>query len=135
MKMVNSNKKLSIVLWVAQILLAAMFLMAGVMKLTSPIETLAESLPWVTIVPVVLIRFIGLSEFLGGLGLLLPSILRIKPQLTVWAGRGLAVVMVLAVIFHGLRGEFSAIGMNVVLMAVALFIVWGRSKKATITTK
>lgn len=133
--MVNSNKKLSIVLWVAQILLAAMFLMAGVMKLTSPIETLAESLPWVTIVPVVLIRFIGLSEFLGGLGLLLPSILRIKPQLTVWAGRGLAVVMVLAVIFHGLRGEFSAIGMNVVLMAVALFIVWGRSKKATITTK
>lgn len=135
MKTTTSNKKLNIALWIAQSLLAAMFLMTGVMKLTSPIETLAESLPWVTSVPAALIRFIGLSELLGGLGLLLPSILRIKPQLTVWAGRGLAVVMVLAAIFHGSRGEFSAIGMNVVLMTIALFIAWGRNKKAPIQAK
>ncbi|MBL7905327.1 MAG: DoxX family protein [Bacteroidales bacterium] len=135
MKTTNSNKKLNIALWIAQSLLAAMFLMTGVMKLTSPIETLAESLPWVTSVPVALIRFIGLSEFLGGLGLLLPSILKIKPQLTVWAARGLTVVMALAAIFHGSRGEFSAIGMNVVLLAIAVFIFWGRSKKAPIQTK
>jgi uncharacterized membrane protein YphA (DoxX/SURF4 family) len=135
MKTTNSNKKLNIALWIAQSLLAAMFLMTGVMKLTSPIETLAESLPWVTSVPVALIRFIGLSEFLGGLGLLLPSILKIKPQLTVWAARGLTAVMVLAAIFHGSRGEFSAIGMNVVLLAIAVFIFWGRSKKAPIQTK
>jgi uncharacterized membrane protein len=135
MKTTNSNKKLNIALWIAQSLLAAMFLMTGVMKLTSPIETLAESLPWVTSVPVALIRFIGLAEFLGGLGLLLPSILKIKPQLTVWAARGLTAVMVLAAIFHGSRGEFSAIGMNVVLLAIAVFIFWGRSKKAPIQTK
>ncbi len=135
MKTTNSNKKLNIALWIAQSLLAAMFLMTGVMKLTSPIETLAESLPWVTSVPVALIRFLGLSEFLGGLGLLLPSILKIKPQLTVWAAGGLTGVMVLAAVFHGSRGEFSAIGMNVVLMAIAVFIFWGRSKKAPIQTK
>lgn len=135
METTNSNKKLNIVLWIAQSLLAAMFLMAGAMKLTSPIETLSESLPWVTAVPAALVRIIGLSELLGGLGLLLPSVLRIKPQLTVWAGIGLAAVMVLAAIFHGSRGEFSAIGMNVVLMAIALFIAWGRNKKVPIRAK
>lgn len=135
MKTTNSNKKLSIVLWIGQGLMAAMFLMAGSMKLTSPIEALAESLPWVTTVPAALVRFIGLSELLGGIGLLLPSILRIKPQLTVWAAKGLAAVMVFAAIFHGSRGEFSAIGMNAVLLAIVLFIAWGRSKKAPIQAK
>ena len=128
----SSNKKLNIALWVVQSLLAAMFLMSGVMKLTSPIETIAESLPWVTAVPVALVRFIGLSELTGALGLLLPSIFKIKPQLTVWAARGLIAIMVLASVFHASRGEFSTIGMNVVLMAIALFIAWGRSKKAPI---
>lgn len=135
MKTTNSNKKLNIALWIAQSLLAAMFVMAGTMKLTSPIETLAESLPWITTVPAVLVRFIGLSELLGGFGLLLPSILKIKPQLSVWAAKGLTAVMVLAAFFHVSRGEFSAIGMNVILLLIAVFVFWGRSKKAPIKAK
>ena len=126
----KNNKAINIALWIAQGLLAVMFIMAGIMKASQPIEALAESLPWVTEVSSGLVRFIGISELLGGLGLLLPYIFRLKPFLTVWAALGLAAVMVLAAVFHASRGEFSAIGINTVIMAIALFIAWGRSKKA-----
>tara|TARA_R110000868_G_scaffold337359_2_gene598236 strand:- start:18135 stop:18542 length:408 start_codon:yes stop_codon:yes gene_type:complete len=131
----KKNKAIHIALWVAQGILAAMFIMAGLMKASQPLEVLAESLPWVTSTPVGLVRFIGISEVLGGLGLLIPSIFRFKPFLTVWAAIGLAVIMVLAAIFHVSRGEFAAIGMNIVLLAFALFIAWGRSKKTPILAK
>ncbi|GAA5219382.1 DoxX family protein [Membranihabitans marinus] len=131
----QSNKVLNIVLWIAQGLLAAMFIMAGSMKTFQPVEVLMESIPWVSSELLLLIRFIGISELLGGLGLLIPSILRIKPFLTVWAALGLALVMVLATGFHIIRGEFSSIGMNLVLLGFALFIAWGRSKKVPILAK
>ncbi|GLR19610.1 DoxX family protein [Portibacter lacus] len=128
-------KAFNIGLWIAQALLALMFIMAGIMKASQPLEVLAESLPWVTSTPLGLIRFIGISEILGGLGLLLPGILRIKPFLITWAALGLALVMILAAGFHASRGEFSSIGMNMILIALALFIAWGRSKKAPINSK
>jgi len=131
----TSSKGMNIGLWVVQVLLGAMFLMAGAMKTAQPIEALVESLPWVTTVPAALVKFIGISEVLGGLGLLLPSLLRIKPSLTVMAAYGLILVMILAALFHGSRGEFSAIGMNVVLIAMAYFVAWGRSKKVPILAK
>ncbi len=131
----RDNKAINIALWVVQVLLGLMFLMAGGMKASQPVEAMAESLPWVSSTPLGLVRFIGISELLGGLGLLLPSILRIKPFLTVWAAIGLAIVMLFAAIFHGSRGEFSAIGMNVVFMAMFAFIAWGRSKKVPIIEK
>lgn len=131
----KSNKAIHIALWIAQGLLAVMFIMAGIMKATQPIEALAESLPWVTSTPLTLVRFIGISELLGGLGILIPSIFRFKPFLTVWAALGLALVMVLAAGFHASRGEFPNIGMNIVLIGIALFIAWGRSKKAPILPK
>lgn len=136
-KMTNqkNNKAINIVLWIAQGLLAAMFVMAGIMKATQPLEVLAESLPWVTSTPLGLVRFIGISELLGGLGLLIPTIFRFKPFLTVWAALGLGLVMVFAAVFHASRGEFSNIGMNAVLLGIALFIAWGRSKKAPILAK
>lgn len=130
----KNNKAIHITLWIAQGLLAVMFIIAGIMKASQPIEALSESLSWVTSVPSELVRFIGVSESLGGLGLLIPSIFRFKPFLTVWAAFGLIAVMVLAVIFHLTRGEFSAIGMNMMLMAISLFIAWGRGKKAPILT-
>ena len=131
----KNNKAVNVVLWIAQVLLAMMFIMAGLMKATQPIEALAESLPWVTSTSSGLVRFIGFSELLGGLGLLIPSIFRFKPFLTVWAGLGLALVMILAAVFHATRGEFPNIGMNVVLLGLALFVAWGRSKKAPILPK
>lgn len=131
----KNNKAINIALWIAQGLLAIMFIMAGTMKATQPLAALAESLPWVTSTPLGLVRFIGISELLGGLGLLIPSIFRFKPFLTVWAAYGLALVMVLAAGFHASRGEYSSIGMNVVLIGIALFIAFGRSKKVPIQAK
>ena len=131
----NSSKALHITLWIAQVLLAGMFLMSGFMKVSQPIDQLSQMLPWASQVPSGLVRFIGISELLGGLGLILPALLRIKPQLTALAAVGLATVMLFALLFHISRGEFSAIGMNLVIALIALFIAWGRTKKAPIQPK
>lgn len=131
----QNNKTMNIALWVAQVLLGLMFLMSGAMKAFQPLEALAVSLPWVSSTPLALVRFIGLSELLGGVGVLLPALLRIKPILTVWAAIGLAVVMLLAAVFHASRGEFPPVGVNLALMGLAAFVAWGRSKKAPILAK
>lgn len=131
----KNNKAINIVLWIAQGLLALMFIMAGAMKASQPVEALAESLPWATSTPLGLIRFIGISELLGGLGLLLPSLFKMKPKLTVYAAYGIAVIMLLALGFHASRGEFSAIGVNLTILVIALFVAWGRNKKAPIIAK
>ena len=129
------SKALHITLWIAQVLLAAMFLMSGIMKLTQPIEELSKMLPWAAQMPEAIVRFIGASELLGALGLLLPSLLRIQPKLTPIAAVGLALIMLFALVFHASRGETPAIGMNVILLLIAVFIAWGRFKKAIITPK
>lgn len=131
----NSSRAMHISLWVVQVLLAAMFLLSGFMKVSMPIEKLSAMLPWATSVPAILVKLIGLSELLGGLGLLLPSMLRIKPALTAWAGLGLATIMLLAIPFHIMRGETPMIGMNAIFMLLALFVAWGRWKKAPIQAK
>lgn len=126
---------LNISLWIAQIVLGFMFLMAGFMKSTTPIAQLAVDVPWAKDIPEWLVRFIGISEFLGAVGLLLPSILRIKPKLTPVSAVGLVTVMVLAIIFHISRSEFPAIGFNLGLGAIAAFIAWGRFTKVPILPK
>ncbi len=129
------SKALHITLWIAQVILAAMFLMSGFMKLSQPIDQLSKMLPWAAQVPEALVRFIGVAEVLGAVGLILPSLLRIQPKLTPIAAVGLAVVMLFAVVFHISRGETPMIGMNFILIAIAAFIAWGRFKKAPIATK
>jgi len=135
MTSVKKSKSWNIILWAAQGLIAAMFLMAGSMKLTQPIAELATSLPWVKEVPEMLVRLIGLSEVLGGLGLILPAALRIRPKLTNLAAIGLIVVMVLALVFHLSRGEYEAAPVNIILMGILGLIAWGRNKKAPILAK
>jgi uncharacterized membrane protein YphA (DoxX/SURF4 family) len=126
---------LNVTLWVVQVVLAALFGMAGLMKLTQPIDALAASLPWVTSVPEMLVRFIGAAELAGALGLILPSLTRIQPRLTALAALGLAVVMVLASAFHLTRGEASMLPMNLVIGLLALSVAWGRGKAAPITPR
>jgi putative oxidoreductase len=106
--------------------------MAGVMKTTQPIAELAQNLVWPGAMPPALVRFIGVSEFLGALGLVLPAATRIKPSLTPLAAAGLALIMLLAAIFHVLRGELQALPINFLFGALAVFVAWGRSRKAPI---
>ncbi len=91
---------MNIALWVIQILLALAFLLAGVPKATQPITALSKRLTWAKDVPAPLVRFIGVAEILGALGLILPALTGILPWLTVAAAIGLAIVMAAAIIFH-----------------------------------
>lgn len=125
------SKALHISLWVAQVLLALAFGMAGAMKTFTPLAELATKLAWVSSAGA-LVRFIGISELAAAIGLILPAATRIKPSLTPLAGAGLVVIMVLALAFHAVQGEFSSLPVNLVLGGLAAFVAWGRFKKAPI---
>lgn len=116
---------LNLILWIIQAILAAMFLMAGVMKALQ-YERAKATLPWVKDVSKGLVTFIGVSELLGGLGLILPLLTGILPWLTPLAAAGLALIMILALAFHAKRGESSAIIFNLVLGILAAFVAYGR---------
>jgi uncharacterized membrane protein YphA (DoxX/SURF4 family) len=117
---------MNIALWTVQILLALAFLLAGVPKATQPIEALAKRLPWAKEMPASYVRFIGVAEILGAVGLILPALTGILPWLTIAAALGLAITMVAAIIFHLARGEMNHILLNIALLLLLLFIVYGR---------
>jgi putative oxidoreductase len=131
----NRPRILNIGLWTAQVVLATVFIMAGFMKTTLPIDQLSLSVPWAKDVPEALVRFIGISELLGGIGLLLPGVFRIKPRLTPYAASGLLTIQVCAMVFHISRGEFDVISFNLALALLASFIAWGRFKKVPVLTR
>lgn len=117
---------MNIVLWILQVLLAAAFGMAGFTKLSQSIDSLSTMMPWVTAVPALLVPFIGAAEVAGALGLILPGLTKIQPRLTAYAAAGLALVMVLAALFHVSRGELGMIAPPVVLFALSAFVAYGR---------
>ncbi len=131
----TSGKGLRIGLWVAQALLAFAFLGSGLMKITTPMEQLQAQMPWTTGAMGSLVRFIGVAELLGGIGVVLPAATRIKPQLTVLAALGLLVVMIVASITHISRGEIGMVPVNLVLAGLAAFVAWGRTKRAPIAPR
>ncbi|MFF0291284.1 DoxX family protein [Streptomyces sp. NPDC005262] len=117
---------MSIFLWIVQAVLAALFAMAGVMKSTQPKDKLVEKLPWVADFSPGTVRFIGIVEFAGALGLLLPAATGIAPVLTPVAAVGLGITMLLAAAYHARKKEFPAIGLNAVLLILAALVAWGR---------
>jgi uncharacterized membrane protein len=117
---------MNIFLWVLQGLLGAAFVVAGVIKSTQPKEKLAGNMAWVTRRSAGTVRFIGVMEILGGLGLILPWATGIATILTPLAAVGLAVIMVLAIGDHVRSKEYNVIGINVLLGALAVVIAVGR---------
>lgn len=117
---------MNVFLWVLQIVLAVMFAMAGIMKSTQPRQKLLSSLPWVEDFPTRTVRFVGVVELAGAIGLVLPAAFDIVPVLTPLAATGLASVMVLAANTHRRRREPGAIAFNAGLLIVAVVIAWGR---------
>lgn len=124
-----------ILLNAGQIILAGIYAMAGLMKFTTPIDQLNAAMPWTLSVGEITTRFIGAAELLGAVGLILPGLLRIAPQLVGFAALGLVAVQVLAIAFHLARGEFSALMLNVPLLFMALFVFWGRTFEAPIASR
>ncbi len=117
---------MNIVVWIVQGLVALAFLAAGSMKAFVPPATLSKNMAWVSSVPAAFVRFIGVAEILGALGLILPLATGIAPWLTVAAAIGLVIVMVSAAIFNVSRHETRHIGLDVVLLLLALFIAIAR---------
>lgn len=112
-------------LWAAAVLLAFVYLMAGVMKGTQPIDKLAAKMKWPAQYPR-LTRFVGWAEVAGAVGLVLPLLTGILAWLTPLAALGLALVQLLAFGFHLRRGEPQILPANIVLFVLAVFVAWGR---------
>ena len=117
---------MNIALWVVQILLAAMYGMAGIMK-TFQTPKAKEQLPWAKNRSDGFVRFVGISELLGALGLLLPLVTGIMPWLTVLAAAGLTLIQLLAIFTEHLpKKEYNVLPMNIVLLALAVLVIIGR---------
>ncbi len=114
-------------LWIAQVILAALFTMAGTMKSTQPIDKLLKSgVTWADRFPLSTIRIIGLSELLGAAGLIVPWLVNISPVLTPVAAAALAFVQLLAIFHHARHHEPKAIAFNIILLTLAAFVAYGR---------
>ena len=105
------------------------------MKLMTPMDALGAQMAWVGDSSELLVRFIAVAEIAGALGMILPPVTRIVPVFTPLAGVGLAVIQVLAMGVHLMRGEFGVLPVNLVLLALALFVAWGRWRKAPIAPR
>lgn len=131
-----ASRNWNLAIWGGQIALSGLYLMAAYMKGMMPIADLAAmGMAWAPGAPVWLVRGIALVEFLGALGVILPAATRIMPHLTVWAAAGLLAIQALAIPFHLIRGEFAALPFNLIYVALALFVLWGRARKAPIAPR
>jgi putative oxidoreductase len=117
---------MNIVLWVVQVVLALVFLGSGVTKVIQSPEKLAPRMHWVPHFPVAFVRFIGVSEALAGIGLILPALTKILPWLTIAAAGGLIIVMVSAIVVNARMGDYKTITPNVVFLLLATFVMIGR---------
>ena len=113
---------MNIGLWIVQGLLAALFLFAGGMKLVLPVEEMPKEMT----MPGWFLRFIGVAEVLGGLGLVLPWWLKIKPMLTPLAAGGLLIVMIGAVVVTLMAGGGATALMPAVVGILLAFIAYKR---------
>jgi uncharacterized membrane protein YphA (DoxX/SURF4 family) len=117
---------MNIALWITQVLLALFFGMAGMMK-TFQTSKAREQLPWAQKRSGAFVQFIGISELLGAVGLILPMLTGILAWLTPIAALGLSLIQLLAIFTEHLpKKEYNVIPMNTVLLALAAFIIFGR---------
>ena len=115
-------------LWIVQGLLAALFLFAGGMKLVLPIEQMTGPMPLPF--PGWFLRFIGVAEALGGLGLILPGLLRIRPGLTPLAAAGLVIIMIGATVITLMGGQVAPALIPLFVGLLAVFVAYGRWRLA-----
>jgi hypothetical protein len=113
---------MSYALWTVQALLAALFLVAGGTKLVLPLEQMTGPVA----LPLWFLRFIGVAEVLGALGLILPGLLRVRPGLTPLAAAGLVIIMIGATVIGLMAGEGLMALFPMVVGLLAAFVAYGR---------
>jgi uncharacterized membrane protein YphA (DoxX/SURF4 family) len=116
----------NIFLWIAAGLLAAMFLLAGAMKVAQPKEKLLGTMKWAQTWPESRLKALGAVEVLGAIGLILPQALNIAPVLTPVAAVGCAIVMAGATIVHYRMKDYTGIAMPAALLILAIVVAAGR---------
>lgn len=122
---VGWGRRMNVVLWIVQVLVALAFLAHGLMMLFPPAE-IAQQMN--ATMPRALSLFIGGAEALAGIGLTVPAVTRIRPHLVAWAAAGLIPIMIGATVFHIARGEASAAITTAILLAMATFVAYMRWK-------
>ena len=115
-------------LWTVQILLALLFLFAGGSKFVMPVDQMTQGMP-AALASGSFIHFIGACEMLGGLGIILPGLLRIKPGLTPLAASGLVMIMIGATAVSIPQGVATAV-LPLVTGLLAAFVAYGRWRLA-----
>ena len=114
-------------IWILQIILALLFLYSGAMKSTQDREKLMSlNQTGVANLSYASIRFIGISEVLGAIGIILPLYLQVIPVLTPIAAVCFAVVMVFAIRIHYKRGEYKQITFNIIIFLMAIWVAFYR---------
>lgn len=122
---------INITLWIAQVFLALTFIGTGFMKIVQPEQL---PFPWIKDSRN-LVLITGMIDLLGGIGIILPTLLRIQPKLTNYASYGIIALMTAAIVFHVSRGEAKDIGFNIFIALLATFVAWGRQTKLSIKSK
>ena len=122
----RGRSTMNVALWIVQGLLAALFLFAGGAKLVLPLDQMAGPVA----LPGWFLRFLGVAEVLGALGLVLPGLLRIRPGLTPLAAAGLVIIMIGATVVTLVGGMVAVALMNVVVALLTAFVAYGRSRLA-----
>lgn len=123
-------------LWLAQVLLAGVYLPSGIAALFLPGAQASVAISWAADVPQGVLTFLGAVNLAAGLGVLLPALTRIAPQLTVLAAIGSAALQAFAILFQIVFGETTVtLVMNVSIIVLSIFVAWGRLNKAEITPR
>lgn len=114
-------------LWILQSLVAFTFIYSGISKsILSEKKLVANGQTGVEGLPLPLIRFIGISEIFGAIGIILPLLLNILPILTIISAICFAVIMILAARIHYKRHEYKSVFINIIIFLVCIFITYGR---------
>ena len=122
---------MNIALWIIQILLAMLYLFAGGTKLVLSVEQMrAMGSPNQILLPGLLIKFIGICEVLGALGLVLPGLFRVRPDLTPLAAAGLVIIMIGATVITFAGDGFGPAIFPLVVGLLAAFVAYGRWRLA-----
>ena len=117
---------MNVALWIAQVLLALIFLFAGGIKLVTPMEEMMKQMPLA--LPPLFLRFTGVLEILGGLGVILPWLLHIWPVLTPLAAAGLVIVMLGATVYTLAAGDIASALMPLAVGLLCAFVAYGRRR-------
>ena len=123
------SRKINVALWTAQTLLALVFLFAGGVKLVMPVAELTRQSP----LPGWFLRFIGVTEILGALGLILPGLFRVRTGLTALAACGLVMIMIGAVVTTLMTLTAAQAVFPFVVGLVAMFVAYGRWRLAPLS--